>query len=142
MPDVKKGYSLTHAHKFYEKKHGVKIEKSLYKNICYEFNKELVNVILTGRIVKLPHRVGDLWIKKIKTDWTNPPIDLNASKKAGKKIYHLNSHSDGWWARWYWTRNNSPIPNINYYAFDATRDNSRAVAAIMKQENGYKRFFS
>ena len=142
MPDVSKGDSLSHAFVFYKDKHKSNVSKKEYRDICCAFNKKIVDVALTGRVVKLPFRMGEIWIKKIKTNWDNPPIDLNESKKQGKTIYHLNMHSDGWWARWYWTRTNSRISNVTYYSFDATRDNSRAVAKIMKTPGGYKRFFS
>lgn len=142
MPGVSKGYSLTHAYKFYKEKHGNNVDQATYRKICCEFNKKVCELVLKGRVVKLPHNVGDLWIKKIQTNWEKPRIDLNETKKRGKTIYHLNEHSDGWWARWYWTRFNNRITNVIFYSFHPTRANSRAVAAIMKQKDGHKRYFS
>lgn len=142
MPDVKEGYSLKHAYKFYKEKHTEDIDLSTYRKICCDFNKQIVEHILKGSVVKIPHSLGNLWIKKIQTNWEKPRIDIQNTKKYGKKIYHLNEHSDGWWARWYWSKNNNLITNVTYYSFHPTRDNSRAVSAIMKQKEGHKRFFS
>lgn len=141
MASVKKGYSLTHAYKAFKEKHGNLVTLTEYRKICVEFNKRIVSNALTGRVVKLPYGIGDFWIKKIQTDWEKPRLDLNETKIQGKKVYHLNEHSDGWWARWYWTKNHR-IPNMKLYSFQPTRGNSRAVAKIMKQPEGHKRFFS
>lgn len=141
MPEVSKGYSLSHAHKFYKKKTGSKIEKALYREICCAFNKALIADALEGRVVKLPHSMGSMWVKKYQADPENPPIDLNASKLAGKKIYHLNFHSDGYAAKWVWSKRNNLVTNLIYYSFHATRANSRSLAKVMKQPEGHKRFF-
>ena len=63
-----KGYSLDHAYKFYKEKHGNKVDRKKYRDICYEFNKLLVDDVIEGKIVKLPHRLGSLWVKKYKVD--------------------------------------------------------------------------
>jgi len=147
MPEITKGYSLSHAFKFYKKKHykrgdKYEINKDLYRKICCDFNKEIVQLSLKGKLVALPHSIGRLWCKKFKINWNNPPVDLNASKKAGKTVFHLNDHSDNWCVRWAWTKRNNLIANLIFYSFKPTRTNSRELAKIMKVEGGYKRFFS
>ena len=142
MPEVSKGYSLTHAHKFYKEKTGDDISRSDYRAICCAFNKAIVEEALEGKVVKLPHRMGSLWVKKYKMDPNKPNIDLNESKKAGEVIYHLNFHSDGYNARWAWSKRNNLVTNLIYYSFHATRANSRALAKVMKQPDGHKRYFS
>jgi len=142
MPEVSKGYSLNHAYKFYKDKYGDDIDKATYRAVCCAFNKEVINQALEGKMVKLPHRMGSIWVKKYQIDPDNPPIDLNESKKAGKVIYHLNFHSDGYTARWAWSKRNNLVTNLIYYSFHATRANSRALAKIMKDPGGHKRYFS
>ena len=147
MAEVKEGYSLTHAYRFYRNKfkgkgEQYKVDRQTYRNICKDFNQMLVDEILTGKSVKLPHSMGMLWIKKFKINWDNPPVDLNESRKQGKTIYHLNHHSDGWCARWSWTKRNQAISNLVYYSFTPTWTNSREVSRIMKEEEGHKRFFT
>lgn len=147
MPGVKKGYSLIHAHKFYKEKHfsrgeEYEVTKDLYRKICCEFNKRIVETAVEGKMFNLPHGCGTIWIKKFKINWDEPPVDLNETKKAGKIVYHLNFHSDGWCARWAWSKNNSLITNLLYYSFHPTRTNSRKVSSVMKKPNGHKRYFS
>lgn len=147
MAEVKEGYSLTHAYKFYKEKFKdrwdkYKVSKQTYKDICKDFNKMLIEEATTGKGVKLPHSLGMIWVKKFKINWNKPPVDLNASKREGKKIYHLNEHSDGWCAGWKWTKRNQAITNLIYYSFSPTWTNSRLVASIMKSGNGHKRFFT
>jgi hypothetical protein len=147
MAQVKEGYSLTHAFKFFKEKHKARgkaynIDRQTYRNICKDFNQLVVNEVLSGKGVKLPHNMGMLWVKKFKINWENPPVDLNASKKAGKKILHLNHHSDGWCAGWKWSKRNQTISNLIYYSFKPVWGNSRRVAKIMKEEDGHKRFFT
>jgi len=142
MGRIKEGFGLDDAYKFYKDKHGPKVDKSTYRKICYEFNKMMVDDVLEGKVVKVPHRLGELWIKKYKIDLDNPPIDLNETKKAGKIVYHLNQHSDGYQCRWSWSKRNNLVTNMIYYSFHATRANSRELAKIMKQPGGHKRYFS
>ena len=142
MPKIKEGFGLDHAYEFFKKKHGLDIDKKTFRKVCYAFNKSVVEDALEGKMVKLPHRMGALWVKKYKIDYDNPPIDLNESRKAGKIIYHLNFHSDGYTARWAWSKRNNLVTNMIYYSFHATRANSRALAKVMKQEGGHKRYFS
>lgn len=142
MPDVKKGYSLSHSYKYFKKKYGFDIDLATYRAICCAFNKKIVQNVIDGKVVKLPHSLGDLWIKKIKTNYDKPRVDLNETKKLGKTIYHLNEHSEGWWARWYWSRKCNLVTNMIYYSFQPTRENSRNVAKVMKKINGHKRYFS
>lgn len=147
MPEVIKGYSLNHAYKFYKKKHKEKwdtheVPKEIYRDICCDFNEFIVQEALKGRFIKLPHSMGNIWCKKFKINWEKPPVDLNASKKEGKVIYHLNIHSDGWCVKWAWTKRNSMMTNLIYYGFTPTRTNSERLSAIMKQKDGHKQFFS
>lgn len=142
MAEVSKGYSLSHAYKFYKDKHGGDVDKDTYRQVCYAFNKMVIDDALEGKMVKLPHRMGSIWVKKYKVDPDKPYVDLNESKKAGKVIYHLNFHSDGFQARWAWSKRNNLVTNMIYYSFHATRANSRALAKVMKEPNGHKRYFT
>lgn len=137
-----KGYSLDHAFKFYKEKHGRNVDLATYRKICYAFNKMLVDDVLEGKIVKLPHRLGSLWIKKYKINLEKLAIDFKATKEYGKTIYHLNEHSDGYEARWAWSKRNNLVRNLIYYSFTATRENSRRVSKVMQTEGGHKRYFT
>ncbi|GAF94056.1 unnamed protein product [marine sediment metagenome] len=69
-------------------------------------------------------------------------VDLNETRLAGKTIYHLNDHSDGFMSRWVWSKRNNLMRNLVYYSFTATRANKRELAAHMKRPDGHKKYFS
>jgi hypothetical protein len=147
MASVKKGFSLSHCFTFYKKKHEgrgekYKITKKEYRDICCAFNEKLTKCVLTGRVFALPHGLGKFSVKKVETNWTAPPVDFHATKLAGKTILHLNDHSDGYWARWKWTKRSRHTTNMIYYSFNPTRANARAISAAMKVPGGHKKFFT
>ena len=142
MARISNGYGLDHSYKFYKNKYKKGVSRELYRKICYDLNRMIVEDALEGKVVSLPHSMGSLWIKKYQTDLDNPPIDLNESKKRGKRIYHLNEHSDGYQGRWSWHKYNNAITNKIYYSFTATRANKRAVSKVFKQPGGHKRYFA
>ena len=137
----KEGLTIDDSYRLY-KKNGGTILKQTYKKIVLAYNKEIASQALLGKVVKLPHACGSLWIKLYQTNYENPKVDLNETKKSGKTIYHLNLHSDGHMGRWVWSKRNNLMKNLVYYSFQASRDNKIAVAKIMKEENGHKRYFS
>ena len=147
MSEVKEGYSLSHAFKFFKtnnpllcRKHN--IDKKLYRDICKDFNKIIVTNVLEGKAEKLPFGCGMLWIKKFKMNWSKLPIDFKATKEFGKTMFHLNVHSDGWCARWAWIKRNQLVANLIFYKFKPTWTNSRTLAAIMKSSGGHKKFLT
>jgi hypothetical protein len=142
MAEVNKGYSLTHCWEFYREKTKDKISRILYRKICCDFNKLITEAALNSKAVKLPHFAGRLWIKKCRTNWEHPKVDFYETKKRGKTIYHDNEHSSGWWARWNWNKYTRVVHNTVFYKFVATRKMCRTLAVVMKQPDGYKKFFS
>ena len=144
MPRLAKenGYGLDHAYKFFKKKHGKLVERELYRKICYDLNKMIVDNVVEGRVVHLPHAMGSLWAKKFEVNYEKPPVDLNETKKAGKTIYHLNHHSDGFMAKFTWSKRNNLIANLIYYSFKPTKANSSKISQVMKQPDGHKRYFT
>jgi hypothetical protein len=141
MAKVSKGYSLEHSFQEFKKTFSGDITYKEYREICYQFNKMIVEEVLDGKSQKLPHSMGMLWIKKFKMNYDNPPLDFKATREAGKNIYHLNIESDGWCGRWNWTKRNERAKNMIYYHFKPTWSNSRACAAEFKKPGGYKKFF-
>lgn len=142
MSRVKDDNGLTEAYKFFKTKHSHKIDIYTYKKICYEINKMICDQVLQGKMVSLPHGIGAIWIKKYKMNLDKPKLDLHETKKQGKKIYHLNFNSDGYQVRWCWRKKHNWFKNTKFYSFHPTRDNSRRLAKVMKQEGGHKKFMT
>jgi hypothetical protein len=83
-----------------------------YKAVIIALNEFYANYAMdTGNLILLPSNLGKFGIIKFtkikiqKPDGTfNLPVDRQASKLAGKTIYHTNDHTDGNHFRWFWTR--------------------------------------
>lgn len=111
------------------------IEYKLYRSICEDFNKELMNsIILEGELFKIPYRLGHLRIKKRKINIKNLKYDYGIYNKEDLKNKHLNEHSGNYYVRFYWNKVMNVIKNKTAYCFIPTRANKRNLASIIKQE--------
>ena len=119
------------------------VDKSLYQTICDEFNKLLIDeILINSEEVRLPYRLGTLRVKKSKMKYEDKnklKIDWAASKKLGKRIYHLNDHTGGYKYKFYWTK--GIVKNITAYSFIPTRTNTRRLASILKDKNRQLDYF-
>ncbi len=115
----------------------LQVDKQLFRKICDEFNRMVIEeILLNSEEVRLPYRLGTVRIKKSKMKYDDKnklKIDWAASRKLGKRIYHLNDHTGGYKYRFYWTK--GIIKNITAYSFIPTRTNTRNLASILKDKN-------
>jgi nucleoid DNA-binding protein len=167
MPQVKQGYSLDHAYRSYiksvsKKSVKFKISKKEYREICKEYIDTIVDLMLEkGETIKLPYGLGDLKIrrsltipefgmtpetkKRMKIDWFNTKKLWKEHPELKEKkqfIYHLNEHSDGWYAVYHWTKFNIKIKGRRSYSFDPAWTNARRLSKLMQQPKYYTRFFT
>jgi len=119
------------------------VDKKLFRTICDEFNKLLIDeILINSEEMRLPYRLGVVRIKKSKMKYDDKnklKIDWAASKKLGKRIYHLNDHTGGYKYRFYWTK--GIVKNITAYSFIPTRTNTRRLASILKDKNRQLDYF-
>jgi hypothetical protein len=108
--------------------------------ICTLFNKRLSEEILKGKHVRFPFKLGIIRIKKTKQSTKRLRYDYGYYRKTGQKLVHLNEHSDGFTSKWYWNKRNVSIKGVLAYSFVPVRTNKRALAKVMKEKNGHKRF--
>jgi hypothetical protein len=129
-------------HPEYNKKSKAPLKQKVYQDICKDFNQMLVEELLRGNEYKMPGRLGNLKIVKSKMKYNvkNMKIDFGHLRKTGEKIYHLNKHSDGYKARWYWGKKNCMVKHKTYYCFKPSRANKKLLAEIMKTTGGHKTF--
>lgn len=132
---IKIDYTLKHAYQYYKDNVELKLQlpEKVFIRLCKECNTILMNkIVLDSDAVSMPGRLGEIRIAKrpmeiaknrIRVDWFN-------SKKAGKLIYHLNEHSNGWRYRWYWTK--PKLPNGGMYSFTAVRKHIRHIPKAIK----------
>jgi len=131
------------------------LNKTLYNQICKDFNNLVVTEIIEKAYeFKIPARLGTFRVrvrkeklkltpegkidtrklvvdwKKTKEVWNENP-DLREKKKV---VFVENSHSDNYRAWWYWSKNYCNVPNKTVYQFIPSRTNKRTLAAAIKRE--------
>jgi len=130
---------------YYKDKCKEPFEESLFKELLYELNKEISNLIITQAFeYRLPFRLGYIRIrkKKLKLKVKDGRIDTNRNMvdwkatfdywedKYGtrdkkqlkqipdkKRIYQLNEHTDGDIMEWFWDKRLSNVKNNTVYKF-------------------------
>ena len=111
-----------------------------YRKICYAVNAKIAEKMLEGRQIKFPFNLGQLFIRKVKNNFKNLKFDYAHFNKTGEKSFHLNTHSSKFHAKWFWQKISCRIPGNKIYSFIPSRENKRALARVMKQPGGYKRY--
>ena len=102
----------------------------------------------TGKKIYLPFGFGPLVVSKKKLKiykehegkkYINLRIDWLKTKKAGKRIYHTNEHTDGFNFKWMWFSGESKLHMSDLYVFVPSRYVSRAITTYIKNtKESYK----
>lgn len=89
---------------------------------------------------KMPYGLGFIQIGKYKpkqlTD-KSLSVDYKASKEYGKRILHLNEHSDGYKYRLYWSKIPRTFPDRYKYQLSLVRQNKRKLAQLIFNKHDY-----
>ena len=79
-------------------------------------------MVETSGTFQLPHNLGIIYVKGYKNNLTNnPTIDWEKSKKLGKKIPYINSHTYNWSYGITWDTKKSRFYNKKFYSFKPRR---------------------
>jgi nucleoid DNA-binding protein len=126
----------------------IKLSFIEWKNIVYIYNDYFRNYVLeTGEKVKMPFGFGEFSIikKKRKTkvtkegkEYINLPIDWQKTKKAGKKIYNFNRHTDGYFFGWFWFKRKAKVNHSKLWYFRASRETSRLIKHYVTTDKKYQ----
>lgn len=118
-----------------------------WSNIIYSFNYGIRDYALeTGDVVKFPWGLGELAISKKKTkkfktfegtEYINLHIDWAKTKKAGKRIYHFNHHTDGFNFKWKYFAHTARFKYHKLWVFKPSRISSRLIAHYIRE--GYSK---
>ena len=140
-------HNLLSAYRFYRKKlkstdHKI-IDRMTYKRVCSDYNKAFAeNAYSDPNGSLVPFGLGSIKIRKFPINWEKPPIDMQASVKAGKTVYHLNRETGGYCFRWHWEKKNRAfIRNIIYYSFKPMYDVRKASVKHIKKV-GHTKYFT
>lgn len=117
-----------------------------FKEVIYTYNALLVaHMLETGDKIKLPYGLGEIVINKYKpkrykvgldgVERVNLPIDWVETKKAGKYIYLLNAHTEGYRFHWQWHWWKTRIRFAFIWKLEMSRVNSRLLKTYLKKPN-------
>ena len=104
------------------------------------YNLGLCALLLAGKEVKLPFRLGTLCVEKKKLNYARLPFDYGHWQKTGQKRFHLNRHSDGYRANFHWRKQLTALSGIQLYALVPCRALTRAISQQMQQPGGHKQY--
>lgn len=107
-------------------------------NIVYSFNYAFRDYLLeTGMKGKLPWGIGDFAVSKRRPKRyknlpngdtiVNLPIDWKKTKQHGKKIYHMNAHTEGFKFRIKWFKKSPRFTYSEIWNFKPSRVTSRLI---------------
>lgn len=134
-------FGIHEMYKYYKSTRKDPVDYKTYKAICEEYAKICANKIIEESVhLRFPF-VGILRIKKTKQQYKTLKFDFQTYRETGIKAYHLNEHSDDFYAKWFWHKSNCRLPGKLPYSFTATRDNKRHLAKVMKSPGGHNRYY-
>lgn len=148
MPRVKVSYrtgSKEAYDKFCAAHPNINLTFDKWKSIIYTHNHLFRDHILeTGDKIKLPWGLGAFSVTKKKSkkfvihkgkERVALPIDWAKTRKAGRRIYHLNTHTDGYKYRWFWFLSDARFYHTDIWVFKPSRVSSRKLAEYLKRPN-------
>lgn len=139
-----------------------KINVKIYRDIVVGFVKYIVGKILEGRVMRIPGRLGIMYvmgrkpnmrvvqnedgtssIKGLSINWpaTNKYWAENPEAESEKKyIYFFNEHTNGYRYRLKWRKKNMIVVNKFSYYFKLSRANNRMIATQLKNNVDFLTF--
>ena len=130
--------AIKDAYQLYKQDYPGNVEYSVYAYIIKTFNRKLMKKIFYEAFeFEMPYRLGSLRIKKTKT-WFDPKtmkVDWQKTKEIGKRVYHMNEHTNYFNFRFFWKKKIAVFVNKSLYSFTASRDNKRKLSSILKDTN-------
>lgn len=131
------------------------IDLSEFARVNNDFNKFIMANILVGKEIKLPAKMGVVFVKgkkvKIKFDeqgnlkgfapdyQATKELWANCPECAEKKqlVFHLNEHTNNVRYKFFWSRDRMLVENKSFYTMIFTRTNKRILADLIKKGKEY-----
>ena len=114
-----------------------------FKIINEEYLASIMELIVDKAYnFKIPNRLGYWRIQKRETDLTRLSVDWKTTKKVGTRVYHLNTHSEGFKVRFLWEKKRAVLKKNTKrpYSFRLCRELKRRLASEMKKPNGHTKY--
>jgi len=130
------------------------VDIKVFVAICNGYMKFLVNKLLVKGEIMLPLKIGNILILGHKSNirleegkivgaapnWrgTKELWESDPEAKAAKQlVYFFNEETNGVRYSYKWSKARSMIPNKTLYSIGMSRDNKRALSALVKQGKEY-----
>lgn len=118
----------------------IEVDYILYKRILDEMCSVILDCIFERSDgFKMPYGLGFIQVCKYKQNMKLDRLatDYKASKEYGKRIYHLNEHSDGYKYRLFWSKIPRTFPDRYKYQLSLVRQNKRKLAQLIFNKHDY-----
>lgn len=137
MPRNKKSYTFRDMYKELP----IEVPYLTYKRILDEMGKIILEHVLNASEgFKMPLGLGFIQIGKYKPKtFTSKSlsVDYKTSKDYGKRIYHLNEHSNGYKYRLHWSKVPMTFSDRYRYQLSLVRRNKRKLAQLIFNKQDY-----
>ncbi len=135
--ETKGALGIDALYKHYKSITGNTLDKKTFKKAVEMCNEKFMHLVIhKGKELKMPS-LSTLSVTKKHCPNSTSSLDYDTYNKTGVKKSHDNYHSDGFRARFRWAKGKCRVPGKTPYSFKPTRDNARAVSAIMKTFKGH-----
>ena len=108
--------------------HPLYVDYDTYMNINRVAGDKIVeDLVITGKEIVLPSRLGTFRLYKHKQSKNKKHIDHKLTKEYGKTIYHKNLKTNGYYFRLHWAKfgQAANFKNKSTWAFSVTRSQQR-----------------
>lgn len=136
-----KDIGLKDYYEFYKtssiKKNKPYVEYNTFVKVIKSFNLKLRDkIIYESQKVKLPYRLGSLYVHKFENNYTEDnkagwKVDYKATKEAGHVIYHGSKYG----YKWKWVKKECVVKGKRWFQFKACRTASREIAKAVLTKN-------
>lgn len=92
-------------------------------------------LIETGNEYTFPGGLGSIKVRKRRARMDQQFIDFKRSKEVGKRVHHMNMHSNGYYARFKWYKRKITLANKKAFKFIPVRAAKRHLAKCIKERN-------
>jgi len=154
-------YSLTDSYRHYVA-NGGELHKSMYKNICQDFNIRIMeHIIYEAGTFNMGSNLSTLSIMRLRRNYDKPVVDWHESNKnreellkkgetlysfkTGKGVKWLIYHTGEWYCRFYWKRKSAKFKNKTVYMFIPTRgekgNKTKLINHLRKNDINYVKYY-
>lgn len=153
-------YTLRDIYKDYAKSCNNPVDSLTFRDVCSDFNIEVMDYILNGNSFNIGFNLSTIAITRHDRDPRNPRIDWGESNKyrkeliaEGKKVYDAVTgegeewfiyHTDSFYCKFYWNKGKCKVKNKSVYRFDATRgvkgNKDKLIDLLKTDDLAYLRF--